>query len=909
MLSIARLNPRIATVPAVSDLKLMVDGDLKTVCMFSNAGDSKDMVIDLETSEAFTARSLILYPAEKPFAADIDLQVMENGKFHTVKSFLFDRSNPGVSVGPIPFGEVAIAIPEITAKKFRLIMSNFMERSGKKVSDAGMAEIALSAAPKLERYIEKQLGKMHQTPFPLWKEYQWPSQEETGTKAMRIDPTKVIDLSANLAADGILSWQAPAGKWIIMRIGATPTGTQNSPSAPRGRGWEVDKMNRDHLRKHFDSFIGELLKRMPAEDRTALRHVVLDSYEQGSENWTEGFAEDFSRRYGYNLIPWLPTLSGRIVGSADQSNRFLWDMRRMIADRVAYDYVGGLRDLSQESGLRVWLENYGHWGFPSEFLMYGGQSNDIAGEFWTEGELGNIECRAASSAAHIYGKRRVSAESFTAAGLSFKRYPAMLKKRGDWSYTEGINHVVLHVYIQQPYEERNPGINAWFGTEFNRKNTWFEQSKKWIDYQRRCMFMLQRGEAVNDVCYFIGEDAPKMTGIRNPELPKGYSFDYINAEVILNRLSAKDGKLVLPDGMSYRIMVLPPVVTMRPELLRKIKQLVAEGAAILGPIIDHSPSLQNFPTADNEVKSMSSELWGKVDGKSITSGKYGNGLILSGLDMQSALNQIALIPDVSYPENTPMLWIHRRLKDCEVYFVTNQSNTPLNVETGFRVSGKQPELWDAVNGTIRDLPAFVQKGGRTIVPLKLDAYASAFIVFKKNGRSTSDKLETNFPEMKTVVEINSPWEVSFDPARRGPEKSVTMTALEDWSKNADENIRFYSGTAVYRNKFVLPEIPNGQSLYLDLGTVSVMADIKLNGQPTGGVWTAPWQVDITGLAKTGENTLEIEVVNTWVNRLIGDSKLPEKDRKTWATANTAKPADPLEPSGLLGPVTIRSAKY
>jgi hypothetical protein len=348
---------------------------------------------------------------------------------------------------------------------------------------------------------------------------------------------------------------------------------------------------------------------------------------------------------------------------------------------------------------------------------------------------------------------------------------------------------------------------------------------------------------------------------------------------------------------------------MRPELLRKIKQLVAEGATILGPSIDHSPSLQNFPSADNEVKSMSSELWGNVDGKSIKSGKYGEGLIINGLDMQSALNQIDLLPDVSYPENTPVLWIHRRLKDSEIYFVTNQSSKPLNVETGFRVSGKQPELWDAVNGTIRDLPAFVQKGEITMVPLKLDAYGSAFIVFKKNGTSTSDKLETNFPEMKTVVEINSPWEVSFDPAMRGPEKIVTMTALEDWSKNADENIRFYSGTAVYRNKFVLPEIRNGQRLYLDLGMVSVMADIKLNGQPTGGVWTAPWQVDVTGLVKTGGNTLEIEVVNTWANRLIGDSRLPEKDRKTWTAFHNSKPADPLEPSGLLGPVMITSVRY
>jgi hypothetical protein len=474
----AALHPRITTVPSVKNASVIADGDTQSVCLFRIPAEG--LTIDLQTDQAYTARSLAIRPAVKPFAATMELQVSENGAFRPIKSFLFDRGNASVSVGPVPFGEVAVTFPEVTSKRFRLVVKNADLPPGAQSTEGGIAEIVLSPKPMLERYVEKQLGKMHPTPFPLWKEYQWPHQEGSDVKGMAIDPGTVLDVSTHLAADGTLTWDAPAGTWIIMRIGVMPTGTQNSPAAPHGRGPEVDKMNRIHLRKHFDAFMGELLRRMPAEDRTALKHVVLDSYEQGSENWTEGFAEDFQKRYGYDPVRWLPTLSGRIVGTADESDRFLWDLRRMIADRVAYDYVGGLRDLSQEKGLRVWLENYGHWGFPSEFLMYGGQSHDLGGEFWAEGELGNIECRAASSAAHTYGKRRVSAESYTAAGLSFRRYPAMLKQRGDWSYTEGINHVVLHVYIHQPYEEKTPGINAWFGIEFNRKNTWFEQSRKWI---------------------------------------------------------------------------------------------------------------------------------------------------------------------------------------------------------------------------------------------------------------------------------------------------------------------------------------------------------------------------------------------------------------------------------------------
>jgi hypothetical protein len=912
-LTIASMKPGVSTIPALINPDRLADGDTATTCSFSRAGNSKTITIDLETSDPFTARSLVLYPARTSFAADVDLQVFENGTFRSIRNFRFDRSNPSVSVGAIPYGPVAVAIPEISSTKFRLIFSNFnlsnFLSAGSTRLDIGLAEISLSAAPLLENYIEKQLGKMCQTPFPLWNEYQWPSQPETGSEAMRINPQQVTDISANLSADGTLTWDAPEGKWIVMRIGATPTGTKNSPSAPYATGWEVDKMNREHLKKHFDAFIGELLRRMPAEDLTALKHVVLDSYEQGSQNWTENLDTDFRHRYGYDPIPWLPVLSGRIVASADQSNRFLWDLRRLIADRVAYDYVGGLRDLSQEKGLRVWLENYGHWGFPSEFLMYGGQSHDIAGEFWNEGELGNIECRASSSAAHIYGKRRVSAESYTSAGLAYQRFPAMLKKRGDWSYTEGINHVVLHLYIQQPYEDKSPGINAPFGTEFNRKNTWFDQGKKWIDYQRRCMFMLQRGLAVNDVCYFIGEDAPKMTGIRFPELPRGYSYDYINAEVIMNYLAVKNGRLVLPDGMSYALLVLPPLETMRPELLRKIKQLVTDGAVVLGPPPVRSPSLQNFPAADEEVKSLSADLWMNVDGKSVKSAKVGKGMIMNGLEMQDALEQAGILPDVDEPPDVPLLWTHRRLHNTEIYFLTNQGDRELRMEISFRVTGKQPELWDAVTGIRRDLPAYEQDDEMTRIPLKLDSYASAFLVFTKTGKPKPDNKKLNYPESVTLVEITAPWEVKFDAALRGPEKTVTMKELVDWSVSPDKKIRYYSGSAVYKNTFTLDEIPSGETLYLNLGKLGIMAEVKVNGQPVIGVWTAPWQVDITELVKAGINTLEIEVVNNWLNRLIGDSRLPEKDRKTWINVNVIKPSDPLQLSGLIGPVTIDAVKY
>lgn len=423
------------------------------------------------------------------------------------------------------------------------------------------------------------------------------------------------------------------------------------------------------------------------------------------------------------------------------------------------------------------------------------------------------------------------------------------------------------------------------------------------------MFMLQRGLPVNDICYFIGEDVPKMTGTRIPSIPDGYSFDYINAEVIMNRLTVKDGRMILPDGMSYKLMVLPPLKTMRPELLRKIKQLTEQGACIVGPAPENSPSLQNFPSADEEIKSLSAELWGKTGDYTGQASDYNKGKIWNVTNLQPVLDHIGLAPDVSVPENLPILWIHRRLEDTDIYFITNQGESPVSFEAAFRVSGRKPELWDATNGIIRELPAYTQNDKIATVPLKLDSYGSAFIVFRKDGNPSSKIMEDNFPEPKTIVSINTPWEVRFDKLMRGPENSVKMTDLQDWSESSYERIKYYSGKAVYKNSIIIEKIPADETIFLNLGRVSVMAEIRINGQKAGAVWTSPWQAEITKLLKPGENIIEVDVVNNWVNRLIGDSGLPEKERKTWINLNQIKRNDPLQPSGLLGPVRVLSFRY
>jgi hypothetical protein len=897
------------------------------------------ITIDIQNEKELPARSLLLYPSPRPIIAGIKFQVSSADTFRTIKEFTIDRSNSALNVGFSPYGPVAISLPATNAKNFRIVISNYKSNYARSWgprpdSTSGIRELKILSSPKVEYYIEKTLAKMSQTPFPLWGQYLWPdqpgtthpptaqpgtdqpptAQPATANKALYIDPAAVIDISQFMAADGTLDWNAPAGQWVIVRSGMVPTGVVNSPAPPNGTGLEVDKMNKDYLTTHFDGYIGQILSRIPAEDRKTFRIVVEDSYETGGQNWTDGLPEKFKAVYGYDPTPYIPVLYGSVVGSEDMSNRFLWDLRRFIADKVSFEYVGGLRDISHKYGLTTWLENYGHWGFPGEFLQYGGQSDEIGGEFWSEGDLGNIENRAASSSAHIYGKTKVSAESFTCGGAAFSRYPAKMKQRGDRFFTEGINNTLLHVCIEQPYPDKLPGVNAGFGNEFNRNNTWFNDMPLFTDYIKRCNLLLQQGRYVADVAYFIGEDAPKMTGVCDPILPKGYSFDYINADVLKERVRVVDGKLTLPNGISYSILVLPKLTTIRPELLSKIRELVQNGAVVMGPKPERSPGLQGYPKSDEQVISMAGELWGHIDGRAVRTNRYGKGLVIDGMSLQEALDRIKANPDCTITGDDSVLFIHRKIDADDLYFISNQKNKPVSFDASFHVTGKKPELWDAVTGTSRLLPVYQTGNAATTIPLMLDANGSAFIVFRTKDTATArsgkhndgSNSATNFPEQKVIAEINTPWQVKFDTAMRGPEKPITFNKLTDWAKNDNEKIKHYSGTAIYHNSFTITSLKKDQHILIDLGALSAMARITINGKEIGGVWTAPYQLDITDAIKKGNNTMEIAVVNTWVNRLVGDLALPEKDRRTWVNVNPYNATSPLEVSGLLGPVTIRS---
>lgn len=894
---LSTLHPVIFAQPEMKDVHNAFDNDEVTGIQIKR---QQTINISLLTKEAYKASSIIIIPKSPTLKLKGELKAEIGGKLEIIKSFLIDRSNNMLSVGFSPKSPGAISFPTTSSKKFVLSITGQM--------DGELAEIKLSSAAYVEQFAEKTLAKMWPNPFPTWASYMWPVQPELSDPNFVVDPDKVLDISRYMKSDGTLEWQVPPGKWVVERIGMTPTQVQNTPASPEGTGLEADKMSKANIKVHFDAYLGEILKRIPAADRQTFKIVVQDSYETGGQNWTDGFAEQFQQVYHYNPVPYLPVMQGKVVGTRDQSDRFLWDLRRLIADNVAYKFIGGLKEVSHQHGLTTWLENYGHWGFPGEFLQYGGQSDEIGGEFWNEDNLGNIENKAASSAAHIYGKNRVSSESFTAGEQTYVRYPARLKKRGDRFFTEGINNTLLHVYIQQPDEERSPGINTNFGTEFNRKNTWFGDMDIFLKYIKRTNLMLQQGMYVADVAYFIGEDAPKMTGVEDPKLPRGYSFDYINAEVIESRVTVKDGKIVLPDGMSYRMLVLPKQTTMRPELLIKLKQLIDEGAVVLGPKPETSPSLTNFPLADVQVKALANEIWGNVRDGIAEQHQYGKGKVFVNMNMTEALEAINLPPDFEIMqtgmESKNILFTHRKLPLGEIYFISNQEDTEVNFSASFRVSGFSPQLWNPVDGRVRDLPEFATNDKQTTITLKLAPAESTFIIFRKKNQLEKIHLKENFPLPRLTNTITTPWQVKFDTEKRGPQKPVKFDKLKDWKDNPNDSIKYYSGHALYRNQVILARPRKGEKVFLNLGMVTAIAKVSVNGIDVGGVWTPPYKIDVTKAVRSGNNQLDIKVVNTWVNRLIGDSKLPLADRKTWLNYNPYKPSSPLQSSGLLGPVSF-----
>jgi hypothetical protein len=756
---------------------------------------------------------------------------------------------------------------------------------------------------------------------------------------------QVLDLSAKVSRDGRLKWDAPAGRWTVLRLGRTTTGQTGRPAPKLGLGLECDKLDAAALDEHFHAFCGKLISLAgPATHPGAgLTTLHFDSWEMSSQNWTANFPREFKQRRGYELWDYLPAYSGFVMDSAEISERFLWDVRQTASDLVVENHARHLRELAHRHGLKLAIEPYAL--NPAGDLALGAEADVPMGEFWADGDQYNtaFSCLEASSIGHTHGKPVVAAEAFTSGSKEvFTRHPGNLKNQADWALALGINRLVIHRYQHQPWTNRVPGMTmSEFGIQYERTETWWEMSGPWHTYLARCQHLLRQGLPVADILYLTPEGAPHvflppasaLAGTTNMPDRKGYTFDGIDARTLVERVRVKGGRLVLPDGMSYRLLVLPETRAMTPALLAKVEELATAGATILGSLPVRSPSLAGYPQCDAEVKRLADALRKHVSPVDYTNGLYAPPYC----DYETVACKLAALHVPPDFEGGNFRFNHRHLSDSDLFFVSNPSNATEEVTCLFRVFRRQPELWDPLTGQRRGLADFAfTPDGRTRVPLRLEAGQSLFLVFRQPvAAAPSGPRPANFADLQPAGEATGPWEILFQ-AQRGAPARITLGSLISWTDHTDPGVKYFSGEAVYHKTLAVPgDLAGAKPLYLDLGRVEVMAEVTLNGRRFDPLWCAPYRQDISSAVRAGENRLEVRVVNLWPNRMIGDEQLPPDTirrrkgntgnayewpdwllagksspvgRITWAANHWFTNGSPLLPSGLLGPVRfLRSA--
>ncbi len=722
------------------------------------------------------------------------------------------------------------------------------------------------------------------------------------------DPSEVIDLSQKMDAGGHLRWDAPAGSWKILSFADTPTGMANV------WGLFTDAMSAEALDKTWEATLGKVLKEMTPDERRGLMGVEDDSWEAGLTTWTPLFASEFLRLRGYNLVPWLPVLAGKNEKGLDAVNGVRRDYYRTIADLIATHHYAHLRELANRNGLTCFAEAAGPNSGQLD-TMLNCKGVDIAmAEFWVPSPhrptpASRFLLRNAASANHIYGKTFTGCESFTSVGNFWEESLFDLKNVADQAFCDGCNLNIIHNYSHSPSLTAKPGYVYFAGTFYNRNVTWWEQTPAFNNYLGRCCFLLQQGLFVADALYYRGDDIGHGEPMKTrPALPAdGYDHDNCNLDALLARVNVKGGRLVLPDGMSYRLLVLPDDSPMAPEALAKIASLVQGGATVVGP---KPRGMAGLPVAGDAKAKFDAEV-ARLWGSSIPENKAGAGRVIADSQPGQVLQGLNLPPDFEcqgLSNEGELDWIHRTAGGADIYFVASRWDAQEKISGAFRVAGKQPELWNPVTGEIRDAPAFHQAGGRTTVPLEFSPRESVFVVFRHPiGANIQGTASSNYPQVSPLSELDGAWNVAFDPKWGGPEK-IVFDSLVDWTKRSEDGIRHYSGSAIYHKTFHLASTPpTGARLLLDLGEVHEAASVRLNGADLGVIWTRPARVDITRAVRFGENNLEVTVVNLWPNRLIADESLPPGQRLTETNMHKFSAATPLLPSGLVGPVTLETA--
>ncbi len=759
---------------------------------------------------------------------------------------------------------------------------------------------------------------------------------------------RLLNLTGLMKPDGHLDWTVPEGNWTILRMGHTSTGIQIHPAMDADRGLECDKMSRTAVEAHFNNMAGKVIAAAGPLAGKSLKMVLADSWEAGCQNWTPAFIAEFKQRRKYDPTPWLPALTGRALGSLEDSERFLWDFRRTIADLIAENHYGTFQELCAKHGMLLTAEAPGIGNPTIADSLQCEKFTDVPmGEFWMDGHNDSSE---PASAAHVFGKKFVAAEAFTAfvPDARWTKAPADFKAIGDLNFCRGINRFVFHRYAMQPWMDRAPGVTMGpWGSNFERTQTWWEQARAWVAYLQRCQYLLQQGLFVADVAYFYGEGAPNTIMGKEPKLPDGYSFDAVNADVLLNNIRVDEsGRSILPDGMSYRLLVLPDDNRMTLPVLKAIASLVEAGATVAGPCPVKSPSLTGQPDADKDIARIASEVWGNCDGKNVTSHAYGKGRVVWGVPVADILKELKTPPDFTSEPPANFAFIHRRIGDTDAYFVSSQKKDPVTARLTFRAGNRVPELWHPETGRMEFAPVFSVKDRMVTIPLHFDPAEAVFVVFRKSAEgvdsiaafardgedllapgpaqtagltqsegkivvntstpghykattASGKTLEAHVRALPDSKALPGPWLLRFPPKQGAPEQ-VKLDRLISWTEHPDDGVKHFSGTATYTTEFEW----DGTPALLDFGKVKEIAEVRLNGQDLGILWKPPFRVDATGALRPGLNTLEVKVTNLWPNRLIGDAGLPEDQRVTWTTCQPYRPNDPLLESGLIGPVRL-----
>jgi hypothetical protein len=910
------LHPKITTSSGTIDPALLTDGDLvKTVQlpMAKGMGEKAWIQWEFEKPEAMRALTIV---AGKKGPGDAFLPPGgDSGQ-------ALEASDDGVNfrvVATVPKGgstEHTISFEPVTAKYFRVTFKTmpvppnpFADMgfpSGPPPVNHEIAELVLHPGARVNRFEEKAAFN------PMPDLYGLETVKTTPEDA--IQKGDVVDLTSKMRPDGTLDWTPPPGRWVVLRFGYSLLGISNHPATKEATGLEVDKLNAGYVKHYMDNYLDSYKQTVGADEmgKRGIRYVVTDSWEAGAQNWTDTMIAEFTKRRGYDPRPWMPVLTGRIVESSQASDQFLWDLRKTIADLTADEHYGQVEASLKERGM-------GHYGESHEsgraFIADGMEVKKLddipMSAMWTQ-KPGvnkptygyNADDRESASVAHIYGQNLAAAESMTTCDTTtaWAWSPATLKPTADQEFLNGINRFVIHESAHQPLVGKAPGVTLGpCGQWFNRNETWAEQAHVWTRYLARNSFLLQQGRFVADVVYFYGEDSNITAEFADgdPDVPKGYNFDYINADGLIHELGVTDGRITTKSGMSYRVLALDKYSEhMSLPVLRAISTLVEQGAVVAGKKPVGTPSLADDAA---EFNKLNDELFGSGTGVQTV----GKGKVYAGEDAAAALKALNVAPDfeaTGAPDGQTIAFAHRRLADGDVYFVDNRGDGASSVEASFRVTGKAPELWYSEDGHVTPA-SFKIAEGRTTVPLKMEAWGTVFVVFRKATKETAHTVPQ--PVETQVAKVDGPWTVRFEAGRGAPD-SVTLEKLISWTESSDKGVKYFSGTGTYTKTVEAASgwFKKGSRLILDLGDVKNLAVVTVNGKELGTVWHAPYRVDVTEALKPGANQIQVQVINAWVNRLIGDQQPDATTKYTFATWKAYKADSPLQESGLLGPVTV-----